>query len=102
MFRNLVHQLIQHERICTTEAKAKELRKVAEQMITLAKRGDLHAWRSAFSVLRDEQATRKLFKDIAQRFADRVGGYTHLYKVRTRKGDGAPMAYIEFTERTKP
>lgn len=101
MFRNLVNQLIEHERICTTEAKAKELRRFAEKMVTLAKRGDLHAWRSAFSVLRDKQATQKLFKDLAKRFAGRVGGYTHIYKVQARKGDGAPLAHIEFTERTK-
>jgi large subunit ribosomal protein L17 len=70
-------------------------------MVTLAKRGDLHAWRSIFSVLRDKEVTRKLLKDIAQRFTDRAGGYTHIYKVGARRGDGAPMAFIEFTEKTK-
>ncbi|MEW6443674.1 MAG: 50S ribosomal protein L17 [bacterium] len=102
LFRNLVHALIQHERICTTEPKAKELRRVADEMVTLAKRGDLHAWRSAFAVLRSKDTTQKLFKDIAPRFTDTAGGYTHLYKVGTRKGDGAPLAYIEFTKRGKP
>lgn len=99
LLRNLLAQLIRHERICTTEAKAKELRRTAEKMITLAKRGDLHARRSAFAFLRDGEAVQKLFQELAEPFRNRTGGYTQMYKVRTRKGDGAPLCYIEFSER---
>lgn len=101
LFRNLVAQLIRHGRICTTEAKAKELRRTVEKMITLAKKGDLHARRSAFAFLRDDEAVQKLFRDIVEPFRNRTGGYLHLYKVRSRKGDGAPLCYIEFAERSQ-
>jgi large subunit ribosomal protein L17 len=101
LFRNLVAQLIRHERICTTEAKAKELRRTVEKMITLAKKGDLHARRSAFAFLRDDEAVQKLFRDIVEPFRNRTGGYLHMYKVRSRRGDGAPLCYIEFAERSQ-
>ncbi len=98
LFRNQVAQLIEHERICTTEPKAKELRRLADKMITLAKRGDLHARRLAFSFLRNKDATHKLFEDIAKRFPDRTSGYTRIFKYKIRRGDGAPMALIEFVK----
>jgi len=96
LFRNQLHQLIEHERICTTEAKAKELKRLADKLITLAKKNDLHARRQAFSFLRNKKATQKLFQDIAQRFSNRNSGYTHIYKYKRRLGDGAPLALIEF------
>ncbi len=101
LFRNQLNQLIEHERICTTEAKAKELRRFADKIITLAKKGDLHARRQAFAFLRDKKATQKLFDDLVKRFDDRTSGYTHLYKFKHRQGDGAPMALIEFVGRGK-
>jgi large subunit ribosomal protein L17 len=91
-------QLIVHERICTTEAKAKELRRFADKFITLAKRDDLHARRLAFAFLRDRKATIKLFDDIAKRYHDRTCGYTQIYKHRNRKGDNAPLSLIEFVK----
>jgi large subunit ribosomal protein L17 len=94
-------QLIEHERICTTEAKAKELRKFADKIITLAKRDDLHSRRLAFAFLRDKKATKKLFEDIAKRFDDRTCGYTQIYKYRTRRGDCAPLSLIEFVKQEK-
>ena len=96
LLSNLVNQLVEHERICTTDAKAKELRTVTEKMVSLAKRGDLHARRLAFSFMRQEKTTQKLFNDIAKRFQDRDGGYTCIVKLRKRKGDGAPLSLIEF------
>ena len=96
LFRNQLHQLIEHERICTTEAKAKELRRLMDKMITLAKKDDLHSWRGAFSFLRNKKATHKLFQDIAKRFQDRTSGYTRIFKYTNRRGDAAPLAYIEF------
>jgi len=101
LFRNQLQQLIEYERICTTEAKAKELRRLADKMITLAKKSDLHAWRQAFSFLQSKKATKKLFEDIAKRFVDRSGGYTTIYKYKTRVGDGAPLALIEFIKSEK-
>jgi len=100
LFRNQLHQLIEQERICTTEAKAKELRRSADKIITLAKRDDLHARRRAFSILRNKKATQKLFQDVAKRFEGRASGYTRIYKYKTRRGDGAPLSLIEFV--TKP
>lgn len=96
LLRNLVTSLILHEQIVTTVAKAKELRRIADRMITLGKRGDLHARRLAARLLLDEAALRKLFDGLAARFADRPGGYTRITKLRPRMGDGAPMAAIEF------
>lgn len=103
VFRSLVTDLFMYERIQTTEAKAKELRKVADKMITLAKRGDLHARRQVAAYVRNEtvdaesgqDVIQKLFSDIATRFQDRNGGYTRLIKVGPRRGDAAPMVLIE-------
>jgi large subunit ribosomal protein L17 len=99
LFRNQLQQLIQHERICTTEPKAKELKRLADKLITLAKKGNLHSWRNAFSFLRSKTATHKLFNDVAKRFDNRVSGYTRIYKNQTRRGDGAPMTLIEFVKK---
>ncbi|WP_059105463.1 50S ribosomal protein L17 [Shouchella shacheensis] len=103
LLRDLVTDLILNERIETTEAKAKELRPVVEKMVTLGKRGDLHARRQAAAFVRnevdvesDQDAVQKLFADIAPRFEERQGGYTRILKVGPRRGDGAPMAIIEF------
>jgi large subunit ribosomal protein L17 len=95
MFRNMVTSLFQHGRIQTTDAKAKELRRWADQMITLAKRGDLHARRQALAVIRDKAVVHKLFEEVAKRFGDRAGGYTHIVKVGRRRGDAAPISLVE-------
>jgi large subunit ribosomal protein L17 len=92
---NLAQSLFEHDRITTTEAKAKRLRPLAERLITFAKRGDLHARRRVLSVLRNKEATHVLFTEIAPLVADRDGGYTRIVKVGNRKGDNAPMAVIE-------
>ena len=96
MMRNLVTSLLLYEKIITTAAKAKELRSVAEKMVTLAKRGDLHARRQAAEVLMEEKALKKLFDTIGGRYQDRNGGYTRITKLDYRMGDGAPLAAIEF------
>ena len=98
LYRNLVTSLLEHERIETTDAKAKELRRVADRMITLGKRGDLHARRQALRVVRDKAVAAKLFSELAERFRDRPGGYTRVIKVRTRVGDAAPMSIVELVE----
>ena len=95
LLRNMVTSLLQHERIETTETKAKELRRVADQMITLGKRGDLHARRQALAFIMDEGIVSKLFGEIAEKYVDREGGYTRVLKIGPRKGDAAPMAIIE-------
>jgi large subunit ribosomal protein L17 len=95
MFRNMVTSLLEHERIYTTDAKAKELRRWADWMITLGKRGDLHARRQALQVVRDQSVVHKLFTDLAQRYQARNGGYTRTVKVGFRVGDGAPLSLIE-------
>jgi len=95
MFRNLATSLFRHEKIETTDAKAKDLRGFAEKLITLAKRGDLAARRQAFRDIRDDEVLSKLFDDIAVRYKGRPGGYTRLTKVRIRRGDNAPMSIIE-------
>jgi large subunit ribosomal protein L17 len=95
MFRNMVTSLLDHERIYTTHAKAKELRRWADWMITLGKRGDLHARRQALQVIRDKRVVHKLFTDLAQRYQARSGGYTRTVKVGFRVGDGAPLSLIE-------
>jgi len=95
MFRNMVTSLFEHERIVTTEHKAKELRPIAEKMITLAKRGDLHARRQALSYMRSKNVVAKLFDQIKDQFADRNGGYTRIIRTGIRTGDAAPMAIIE-------
>ena len=95
MFRNMVTSLLQHERVYTTDAKAKEIRRWADWMITLGKRGDLHARRQALQVVRDKKVVAKLFGDLAQRYQARSGGYTRTVKVGFRPGDGAPISIIE-------
>jgi large subunit ribosomal protein L17 len=95
LLANLATSLFKHDRIETTEAKAKELRPYAERLITLARRGDLHARRLAESRLKDRDVTHRLFKDLAPRFATRPGGYTRIIKLGHRAGDGAEIARIE-------
>ena len=99
MFRNMAQALIKHEQIVTTLPKAKELRGVVERLITLGKRGDLHARRQAFARLRDDAMTAKLFDVLAPRYAERAGGYTRVLKAGFRYGDAAPMAVIELVDR---
>ncbi|WP_433210915.1 50S ribosomal protein L17 [Dactylosporangium sp. CS-047395] len=98
MLANLATSLFKHGRITTTETKAKRLRPLAEQLITKAKRGDLHARRQALSVVRDKDVVFQLFDQIAPRFSNRPGGYTRIVKTGPRKGDAAPMAIIELVE----
>jgi large subunit ribosomal protein L17 len=98
MYRNLVTSLLEYERIETSDAKAKGVRRLAERMITLGKRGDLHARRRALRVIRSRKVTAKVFDDLAERFRDRPGGYTRIVKVRNRVGDAAPMSIIELVE----
>jgi len=98
MFRNMVTSFLSHEKITTTDAKAKELRSLAEKMITLGKRGDLHAMRQAASVLRDKKVVTKLFTVIAPRFKEREGGYTRIVKLGIRPGDNAPLSLLELVE----
>ncbi len=100
MLINMATSLFEHEKIKTTEAKGKELRRTAEKLITLAKRGpdDLHARRTAAKKIHDKGILQKLFDDIGPRYADRNGGYTRVTKLGTRLGDGAPMAVIELVE----
>jgi len=95
MFRNMVTSLFEYERIVTTTQKAKELRPIAEKMITLAKRGDLHARRQALSFIRSKDVVEKLFTSIKDQFTDRKGGYTRILRTGVRKGDCASMAIIE-------
>jgi large subunit ribosomal protein L17 len=99
LLRNMVTSLIEHEQMRTTDAKAKELRRVADKMITLAKRGSLHARRQAASYIRSRSVVAKLFSDIATRFRERPGGYTRIIKIGPRRGDAAPMSLIELTDR---
>lgn len=98
MLNTLAAQLFEHERVNTTEAKAKALRPVAEKMITFAKRGDLAARREVLKQITDRDVVHKLFSDIGPRFAERDGGYTRILKLGPRRGDGAPMARIELVE----
>lgn len=99
MFRNMATSLLDHERIETTDAKAKELRKVVDRMITLGKRGDLHARRQALAYIRDRKVVEKLFDELSQRYSERPGGYTRIIKLRRRPGDGAPISLIELVDR---
>ena len=99
MFANMAASLIEHEQIVTTLPKAKEIRPIVEKLVTLGKRGDLHARRQAIAAIRDEAQVRKLFDTIATRYADRNGGYLRIMKAGFRHGDSAPMAVIEFVER---
>lgn len=99
LFRNMVTSLMQHERIQTTDAKAKELRGFADRMITLGKRGDLHARRQAAGFLRDQAVTSKVFGELADRYRERPGGYTRVIKVGHRVGDAAPVSIVELVDR---
>jgi len=98
LFKNLVLALVKHERIKTTDAKAKELRHFADRMVTLGKRGDLAARRMAFDFMQSRDAVKKLFDEIAPRFKERAGGYTRVVKFGFRRGDAAPLSIIEFTD----
>ena len=98
MFRNMVTSLLIHEKITTTDAKAKEIRSVAEKMITLGKRGDLHSMRLAASFIREKSVVTKLFSTIAPRYTDRHGGYTRIIKLGIRQGDAASLSLIELVE----
>jgi large subunit ribosomal protein L17 len=98
MFRNLVTSLLEHERIQTTDAKAKEVRRLADRMITLGKRGSLHARRRALRVIRNREVAAKVFDDLAQRFRERPGGYTRVLKLARRVGDAAPISVVELVE----
>ena len=102
MLRNMVTSLLMHEKIETTLAKAKELQRVADKVIVLARRGDLHARRQALAILTYQGVVRKLFSDVATRFRDRAGGYTRLFKVGHRSGDAAPMAIVALSEALAP
>jgi len=95
MLRNMVTSLLDHERIRTTDAKAKEVRRVAERMITLGKRGDLHARRRALRVIRRREVAAKVFDELADRYRDRPGGYTRVIKLGHRAGDAAPLSLVE-------
>jgi large subunit ribosomal protein L17 len=95
LYRNLVTDLLKHEKITTTEAKAKEIRSLAERMITLGKKGGLPSRRQALSFILDEKVTKKVFIELAPRYAERHGGYTRIIKLGPRVGDGAPMIQIE-------
>ncbi len=99
MFRNMAVALIKHEQITTTLPKAKELRPVAEKLITLGKRGGMHARRQAYAQLRDDAIVGKLFGSLAERYRTRAGGYTRVLKAGVRHGDAADMAVIELVER---
>jgi len=99
MLRNMAAALVKHEQVKTTLPKAKELKPYLDKLITLGKRGDLHARRQALVVLRDRVLTAKLFDTLAPRYADRNGGYTRVLKLGPRYGDAAPMAFVELVDR---
>ncbi|MBT3399245.1 MAG: 50S ribosomal protein L17 [Rhodospirillaceae bacterium] len=99
MFANMAAALVKHEQITTTLPKAKELRRVVDKLISLGKRGDLHARRQALSTVRDRVLVEKLFSTLAERYADRPGGYTRVLKAGYRYGDSAPIAIIELVDR---
>ena len=101
MFSNMAVALLKHEQIKTTLPKAKDLRRVVDRLITLGKRGDLHARRQAFAKLRDDKVTAKLFGELAERYKDRPGGYSRVLKAGFRYGDMAPMAVIELVDRNE-
>ena len=98
LYANLTGALIEHGRIRTTEAKAKAVKPYAERIITLARRGDLHARRQALSELRSQEVVHKLFADVAPRMADRPGGYSRIVKLGPRQGDAAEMVYLELVD----
>jgi large subunit ribosomal protein L17 len=97
-----VTSLLEHEQIETTDAKAKELKRYADKMITLGKRGDLHARRQALRVVKSAEVTSKLFSTLADRYREREGGYTRVLKLRTRVGDAAPISLVELVDRQAP
>jgi large subunit ribosomal protein L17 len=99
MLGGLAASLFEHEKVQTTEAKAKALRPVAERLITFAKKGDVHARRQVLRVVSDRDVVHRLFSEIAPRYAERDGGYTRILKLGPRKGDGAPMAILELVDR---
>lgn len=98
MLRNMVTSFLKYEKIKTTDVKAKELKKVAEKMITLGKRGDLHARRQALAFVRDPEVVGKLFSELSERYRQRSGGYTRIIKMGYRTGDNAPLSSIEFID----
>ena len=98
LYRNLVTDLLKHEKVVTTEAKAKEVRGLAEKMITLGKRKGLHSYRQALSYITEKEVTEKVFAELAPRYGERHGGYTRIIKLEPRLGDGAPMVKLELVE----
>ena len=102
LLRNLVTSLLDHELVETTDARAKELKRIADRMITLGKRGDLHARRQAASVIRSREVVSKLFGGLAERYKTRPGGYTRVLKSRIRVGDAAPLSIVEMVDRPPP
>ncbi|MFQ5456961.1 MAG: 50S ribosomal protein L17 [Myxococcota bacterium] len=101
MLRNLVTSVLEHERVTTTDAKAKEVRPIAEKVITYGKRGDLHSRRKALKIVRSRAVVGKVFDSVAKRFASRPGGYTRIIKLGRRQGDGAPLSIIELLPEIK-
>ena len=101
MFRNMLTSLFEHEKIETTDAKAKELRKIAEKIVTLGKKGDLHSRRQVLRVISDKKIAKNLFDQIAPRYQSRNGGYTRIFKVGRRHGDNAPLSIIELIPEEK-
>jgi len=101
MMRNLVTSLLEHEKVITTDAKAKELRGVADKMITLGKRGTLHARRQALSFIRSSRVTKKVFEELSSRYTERPGGYTRVVKLGNREGDAALLSMIELMPATE-
>ncbi len=102
LYANLTGALIEHGRIETTEAKAKAVKPIAEQMITLGRRGDIHARRQALAYLRSQDVVYKLFSDVGPRFKDRAGGYSRIVKLGPRQGDAADMVYLELVDYVPP
>jgi large subunit ribosomal protein L17 len=95
LYRNLITALLKHEKIVTTEAKAKEVRSMAEQIITLGKKSGLHSYRQTLEVITDKKVTEKLFAELGPRYKERTGGYTRITKLEPRLGDNAPMVQLE-------
>ncbi len=98
LFRNMVTALLQHEKIVTTEAKAKEIRPIAEKMITLGKKSGLNSYRQALAFIYDEKVTEKIFSELGPRYKERTGGYTRITKLEPRLGDNAPMVQLELVK----
>jgi large subunit ribosomal protein L17 len=98
LYRNLVTALLKHEKIVTTEAKAKEVRGMAEKMITLGKQSGLHSYRQALTFIVDKKVTEKIFSELGPRYKERVGGYTRIVKLEPRLGDNAPMVQLELVK----